>query len=382
MSCARQQTRLSAMDTARVALTFLLLCPFSLLAEPLAITHVQPSTTRPDPAKGETVQLRFELSAPAEVTLELYDGRDLLVRQISGKGTLPRGEHSLAWDLRDQAGHPVPPEAYTYVLEAHSQDGNTVRYDLADQTGGETITARDVKWDAQSGHFSYVLDRPSRVNLRVGLENGGPLLHTLIDWVVRPAGLQQESWNGKDASSVLDLTKHPKLAISVQAFALPENSILVGPRQTQVRLIDPLPSGSKHREKSSAQPRRMYSHAQQPLEARGDFKVQLTLPKTLGRSSSGLPIISAVTPVRLEVDPKDRERALTRRFEPVFFIDGQFAFENEVGFVPMTWNFDPAALNDGEHFLTVNLRGYEGNFGMATVKILIHRQVAASSGRK
>jgi hypothetical protein len=39
----------------------------------------------------------------------------------------------------------------------------------------------------------------------------------------------------------------------------------------------------------------------------------------------------------------------------------------------MTWNFDPAALNEGEHFLTVNLRGYEGNFGMATVKVWISR---------
>jgi len=372
----------SAIALACLAAIIALAMPLSLFAQGLSITQVQPSTTQPDPAQHDVVTLRFELNMPADVTLELYDGRDLLVREIAGKGTLPKGEHSLAWDLRDQAGRVVPPEAYTYVLAARAQDGSTVRYDLADQTGGGTITARDVKWDAASGQLSYVLDRPSRVNVRVGLQNGGPLLHTLIDWVARPAGQQHEPWNGKDTSGVLDLTQHPQLALSVQAFALPESSILVGPPQMQVRLVDKLPATAKRRQQNAAQPKRMYSHAQQSLESRGDFKVQLTLPKTLERLATGLPVISKATPVRLEVAPADRERALTRRFEPVFSIDGQFVFENEVGFVPMTWSFDPAALNDGEHFLTVNLRGYEGNFGMATVKVLIHRQATASSGKQ
>jgi hypothetical protein len=205
------------------------------------------------------------------------------------------------------------------------------------------------------------------------LNNAGPLLRTVTDWVARPAGQQRDAWDGKDASGVLDLATHPRLHISVQAFALPENSILIGAPQRQVQLISGLPTPGKQRPKTGSQPKRMYAHAQQSLESRGDFKVHLTLPKELPRSPSGLPIITATTPVRLNVDAADRERALARRFEPVFFIDGQFAFENEVGFVPMTWNFDPAALNDGEHFLTVNLRGYEGNFGMATLKVLVQR---------
>jgi hypothetical protein len=45
----------------------------------------------------------------------------------------------------------------------------------------------------------------------------------------------------------------------------------------------------------------------------------------------------------------------------------------------MTWNFDPAALNEGEHFLSVDLRGYEGNFGMATLKVFVQR--AATAGK-
>ncbi|MGH8238625.1 MAG: hypothetical protein ACREXP_16610 [Steroidobacteraceae bacterium] len=314
---------------------------------------------------------------PASVNLQLYDGRDLLIREIRSSGTLPQGEHSLSWDLRDSQRRLVPAEAYTYALEARDAQGRTVRHDVADATGGDDLAARDVKWDAANGRLSYVLDRPVRVSIRIGLSDGGPLLRTLRDWVVRPAGAQQESWDGKDASGVIAVGAHPKLNISVQAFALPENSILVGAPPASVNLVRDLPADTPARPKSASAPKRMYAHSQQSLESRGDFNVHLTLPKTLARSAD-VAIVSEPIAVRLDVAAADRERALSRRFEPVFFIDGQFAFENEVGFVPMTWNFDPATLNEGEHYLTVNLRGYEGNFGIATVKILVkHRQAAS-----
>jgi hypothetical protein len=370
---------LRPLATCTLALMALLLAGESSSAQELVISQVQPNSVKLDPARSETLQLHFQLSAPAHVTMRLYDGRELLIREIRAPALLPQGEHSLSWDLRDHAGKPVPPEAYTYVLEATSKDGQSVRYDLADMTGGETVAARDVKLDPQTGEISYVLDRPARVNIRVGLNEGGPLLRTLIDWVVRPAGIQREPWDGKDASGVLDLAAHPRLAVSVQAFSLPQNSVVVGPLQRQVLLIAHPPTPAQERPTAGAQPKRMYAHAQQPLQTRGDFKVRLTLPATLLRAANGLPIVTAAIPVRLEVEAADLERALARRFEPVFFIDGQFAFENEVGFVPMTWNFDPSTLHGGEHYLTVNLRGYEGNFGMATVKIVVRHEKSAAN---
>jgi hypothetical protein len=358
-------------------LALMSLGPQLACAQQLVISHVQPSTLRVDPAKGASVRVGFELSAPASVSLQLYDGRDLLIREIRSAGTLSSGPQSLSWDLRDSQRRSVPAEAYAYVLEARGADGATVRYDLADTTGGKDAAVRDVKWDANTDRLSYVLDRPARVSIRIGLNDGGPLLRTLLDWVVRPAGAQQEAWDGKDASGAIDLGAHPKLSISVQAFALPENSILVGPAQARVNLIRDLPADAQARAKSASASKRMYAHSQQSLESRGDFNIQLTLPNTLARSADAF-VVSEPIPVRLDVTAADRERALSRRFEPVFFIDGQFAFENEVGFVPMTWNFDPGTLNEGEHYLTVNLRGYEGNFGIATVKILVKRQQAAS----
>jgi hypothetical protein len=363
-----------------IALATLLVLPGTIHAQELAISNVRPNSIRLDPAKGETLRLSFQLSVPAQVTLQVYDGRELLVHEIKESELASADDRTMTWDLRDHAGKVVPPEAYTYALEAQTKDGKAVRYDLADATGGQTVATRDVRVDKTSGTISYVIDRPARVNVRMGLDNAGPLLRTLIDWVVRPAGQQVERWNGKDASEVLDLAAHPRLFVSVQAFSLPDNSILVGESQQQVQLISGLPAQAQ-RQKNGTQAKRMYSHAQQPLESRGDFKVLWTLPK-LPRSATGVPIVTSVTPVRLDVQQADRERALSRRFEPVFFIDGQFAFENEVGFVPMTWNFDPAALNEGEHFLTVNLRGYEGNFGMATLKVFVQRPAAPGKAKQ
>lgn len=364
-------------------------CPLLLLvvlltspridAQELTISRVQPGANRVEVGARPGVQVRFTLSTAAKVSLQIFDGRDLLIHEIDSAQLLSAGEHTMRWDLRDQSGKSVPAEAYTYVLEATAANGQTSRYDLADATGGTAVTARDVKWNPEDKQLSYVLDRPARVNIRIGLQDGGPLLRTLVDWVVRPAGLNVERWDGKDISGVLDLTRHPKLAISVEGFALPENTIIVGSPQNKVLLISQDSLKKKEQRKAVSAPKHMYAHAQQPLESRGDFSISLQLPGSLGKSAAGVPIVSTPIPVRLDVNAIDRERALARRFEPVFFVDGQFAFENEVGFIPMTWNFDPSALNEGEHFLTVNLRGYEGNFGMTTVKILIQRPTAGVS---
>ncbi len=353
----------------RLLLLALCCLPPSVLGQTLTITNVQAEPRQIDAAAGGQVAIRFTLSAAADVTVRIYDGRDLLIRELSRPG-LAAGGHTVTWDGRDQEGRSVPPEAYIYTLTADRR-GERVVFDLSDATGGRDVVPRAVKWDAASGTLSYVLDAPARVNVRIGLQNNGPLLRTLINWVVRPGGLQQERWDGRDASGVLDLARHPSLDVFVQAFALPDNAILVGDPQQAVELIEPLQWKRDARPRSAAPPKRMYAHAQQPLEARGDVTVKLVLPSGLATTPEGLPIVSGgPVPVRLEIDERDRERTLATRFEPVFFVDGQFMFENEVGFAPMTWTWDATNVNDGEHVLTVNVRGYEGNFGIASVKVV------------
>jgi hypothetical protein len=39
------------------------------------------------------------------------------------------------------------------------------------------------------------------------------------------------------------------------------------------------------------------------------------------------------------------------------------------GVLPATWNVDSVKLSPGEHYLTVNLRGYDGAFGYGSLKV-------------
>jgi len=338
------------------------------------ISDVRPDRIQIDPLRQERVTLSFHLSDPAAVVLHIYDGRGIEIRHVDSAGDLAPGTQQLSWDGKDWQGNPVPEEAYAYTLSAATRDGASVVFDLTDLTGGESLTPHDMKYSATTRTVDYVLEKPARVNIRLGLQNDGPLLRTLIDWVPRKAGQQSEPWDGMDNSAAISLAAHPSLAIGVSAFSLPDNTIFVGSPASVVRLIDQLPEPVVRRE-TAVQPKHMYDHAQQPLESRGDYTIQLKLPDGLSKRD-GAPVIEGPVPLTIESEDHDRARVISRRFEPVYYVDGQFLFENEVGFLPMTWVWDPATTSEGIHYLTVNLRGYEGNFGMATRRVYVRHSAS------
>ncbi|MFA0809724.1 FlgD immunoglobulin-like domain containing protein [Microbulbifer epialgicus] len=344
----------------------------SVATQALEITQVSVENQIFDPLRGEQASVRFNLDERARVALKLYDGRDHLVRVVDA-GKVEAGQQQLSWDGLDLHGRPVPAEAYSYTLSA-STDVRSVTHDLTDLSGGEIVEVRDVRWDKDTGQIRYHLSQPARVSIRVGLKEGGPLLRTLLDWAPRPAGAQAESWDGWDESQVLKIDEHPQLNLAITAYGLAENTLFAGSKPQQVTFAD-LPADNQ-REKAKQRPRskRMYHHADQPLESRGDLETSLTLGVEAERDSEGRWLVSSKVPLRLDVAQKDRERLLAQRFEPVFYVDGIFAFENEVGFLPMTWQWDSRHVSEGEHFITVNVRGYEGNFGTATLKVWVQQK--------
>jgi len=334
----------------------------------LAITQVRADRIRFDPAKDESVTISFVINRPADTELLIYDGRNRLVRRIAD-GDLQPGEHHLVWDGKDEQSQPVPPEAYVYAVTATDAGGRVV-HDVTDLTGGEALQAQDVRWDAAAGKVHYRLDRPARVNIRFGLPDGGPFLRTLIDWVPRPVGAHTEAWDGWDQSQVLKLAAHPKLVTSVNAYSVSDNTLLVGVPPQRVTFAQL--QGKVVREPQVVErPKRMYFHPDQPLETRGDIGTSLKIEGDLKQDQEGRWIVTGKVPIRLDVAAQDRARVIERRFEPVFYVDGIFAFENEGGFLPMTWLWDTSTVNEGEHYVTTNVRGYEGNFGTATLKVWV-----------
>lgn len=321
--------------------------------------------------KNSEVEIRFNLSETADTQIKFYDDRDYLIRKIV-KGKMDKGDHSVVWNLKDDNELRVPPEAYKYTIVATGVDGKEVIHDLSDITGNESITVNDAQLNKATGEVDFILKKPSRVHIRAGLSGGGPLLVTLLNWVSRDTGLNKVKWNGLDASGVINIQNHEKLYLSVQAYSLSDNTIIVGKDNSKVNFIDTSAWVIQKRKNIVLQKKKMIAAYQQPPETRGDFSVSLDITQKY-KKEGNVPVVNGTVSVRLNVDKDSMATIINQRAEPVFYIDGIFSYENEVGFYPMVWQLDTSNLNDGEHFLTVNLRGYEGNFGIASKKIIVRQ---------
>lgn len=322
-----------------------------------------------DPASGERAEVRFELTEPASVTLAIYDGRDLRVREIAPGAELDSGEHVLRWDGRDARGRVVPPEAYRFTLSARAASGAEARWDLTDVTGGDPVTVQELRWEPEHQEIRFLLPHSARVRIRAGLGGGGPLLRTVIDWVPRASGVHRQAWDGRDQSDVLDLGSHPDLHLAAEAFRLSRNTLMVGPPPDRVTWLDGLADAPRRARAASRRPR-MFDYAEQALERRRDFPVRMEV-RDGAAGSDGIVQTAGGVRIRIDVDPADRPRVLEERFEAVYFIDGQRWLEHEIGFLPSTWSIEPGVLPPGVHYLTTNLRGYNGHFGLATIQVRI-----------
>ncbi|MCP4304225.1 MAG: hypothetical protein GY788_04940 [bacterium] len=341
------------------------------------MSPVVPDRRAFDPSDGESVRVRFRIDEAARVALRIWDGREFEVRTIGSDGDLPAGEHALAWHGKDSEDRLVPDGAYHYTLEATGAGGTTVLHDLTDSTGGEVVSIQSLRWDPETGRVHYVAPADCRVSIRAGLAEGGPFLRTILDWPARPGGRHEEHWDGQDASSVFDLTHHPKLEISAHAISLPTNTLFAGAIEDSTA-----PSWIVFKEPPPKRPSKVVrgprGFADQPAGSRHDVPIVLTVKGQDGKRGEGRQAASGFTHIQLDVpDPAERARLLAERFEVVFFVDGIFRFENEVGFLPTSWRWKTESVSPGVHYVTGNLLGYSGNFGTATLAVEVEAKTEA-----
>lgn len=331
---------------------------------------------------NSAVRIEFQLSDAAYVDINIYDGRNLLVRRIHSTGKLTAGKHQLYWDAKDSYGIVVPAEAYHYTLLATSDAGESVLHDLSELTGGDTIVSQSAQWNATDGRVDYVLQKASRVRIRIGLKNHGPLLRTLLDWVARPAGPNSESWDGWDASQVIDLRAHPQLEFDLVSFPLSANTIIIGPSVNYVPLIAHLNPNSKRTIIHTQRKKKMFDYAGKSILQRKELPLMLAVEAQDNKadeqqSDAGEGAAQEPLSVRLDLPDTDLLRAWGDRFEVVFFVDGLFVYETETGYLPFTWQWDVSTLSPGDHYITANLRGYDGQFGIVSQKYTVAAPVSA-----
>lgn len=340
----------------------------------LKISNVATDRLAFRPAKGETVAVTYHLSLPADVDVTVYDSRDFMVRRLVTAGKRGAGDNRETWDGKDEAGKLVPPEAYVYTIRARSGQAKPVLYDVTDKTGGDQQWALDLKYDVRDGAISYVLPKPGRVNIRLGLKQG-PLLRTLVNWVVRDAGLHREPWDGFDNSGVLKFNKHADLDISFWGFVLNQNSIIVvgaDPGANRPEFVKEATWGTHYRESSRPETPRLFDFWNYPRESCRDPKIYLK-PLAVKELKDDLPVITGETYFQMSVDPHDQELITDQKFEVVFYVDGVFIYEEEIGYAPFAWRWRPVGVNSGVHYITAMLRGYKGHFGSATTKVWVGR---------
>ncbi|WP_461393530.1 FlgD immunoglobulin-like domain containing protein [Deferrisoma sp.] len=324
-----------------------------------------------NPARGETMEVGYRLGFPADVTLNVYDPDWHRVRTMTRPGQQP-GPGSFSWDGKDDAGRILPDEAYFFTLLARGRDGETAVYDPTSFSGGNERDITSATVDSVKRTISYRLPFPARVLIRLGLE-GGPLLRTLVDWQPRPAGMVTEYWDGKDEDGLISLWDEKKFKMIITCYQLPENSVILYGNKNMgyveyVRMAGDLPKKPDRGSLEEVSP-----HYRMSRITDRSPRVKLSFSPMEGRVDDGAIVLRDRTIVNVDLDEESRKLFRDQQFEIVFFLDGRFYAEDEVGYTPFNWVWDLYDVPEGEHVLTVNLSSFSDQIGVKSHRIVVRK---------
>jgi len=348
------------------SLIFLLLLLSHSVVWALSIQHVS-HTPKNIIESSNGVSVRFYLDAPASVALKIYDDREYLIRLIESSGVLKQGDNKLHWDGKDAFGKNVPAEAYHYTIEA-SAANETVIYDVTDLLSTNKNMIRNLQWDREKGTISYLLVDDSRINIRAGIAGGGPLLTTVLNWLPRERGKHVEKWDGYDKNNKFNISKIPRADIFTDAYTFSANTIIVGKNISRSQYVEK-PASSEAR-KAKTNSKVILDQARKKADDRADYQLLIQLPETKNFKNDA-PVYKGKIPVKLNISKDDLQRMSRDRFEPILFVDGEYVSEIESGFFPVTWHLDTTQFESGEHYITINVRGYDGQYGTVSQNIYI-----------
>lgn len=191
------------------------------------------------PSLDQNVTLAIALSKPGKLHVLVLDRDGIPVRNLAKK-TVRRGTVKLQWDGRDDAGVPVPDEAWSFKIDLASAKG-TDTYFPAAAAPVEMISIRPESYARAGGILRYTLPGPSRVHMQAGNavvdeKRGtieGPVLKTIVNREPRTGGAVIEQWNGRDESGTIYVPDLPHFVIGIATTPLPENSVITtGNRKT------------------------------------------------------------------------------------------------------------------------------------------------------
>jgi len=322
----------------------------------------------------EQGRITYRLSENARVRVCLYDRDDFLVRIVTSDEQASRGYNTVTIDGKDNQDRWLPPGAYTYVIEAESLDSTQrISYDIKDESYGKMLTLRSLTYDDKTGKVEYVLPKAAMLRVRVGMKDGGPLLATPIDWQAQSAGRNQYIWDGNIGLSDVDFRTNQMIQLNLAAYSLPDNCIIIryDKQPSKMASISELQQSEKRPNKVVSHT--MYLHAVHPMIKCREPQFSMEFPNVTEYTDDKIPIVRGNVPVRMTVHDQDKKFLQDERFEAVIFVDFVFLYEEEEGISPATYFLNTVGMNEGKHFLTVNLYGFKDHIGTQTKAIYVKR---------
>ena len=278
----------------------------------------------------------------------ICDTRGSIVKTFVSREDLPAGEHNFSWDGRDDAGDLCRTGLYFPVIRVKSTGRGVETYNPTGSPWGEELVPGDVAFDGSVIH--YTLPKRALVRIRVGEQDGGPMYKTVSDWKLLPPGSYEVPWDGRDVTGFVDVASSSKLLIAVDAFSVPENSIL---------LVTPAGSGKdKHYKKFPISPphgKRLSYIALLPHGLLPDPGITGRFGKGR-RTRKGVYLLHGKVPVfldlvrgRLGTDPPET-------IERYLFVDGKMIEEGPADGLPAKILLDTGRFSNGKHIVTLGLR--------------------------
>lgn len=334
-----------------------------------AIKPLPNGTEAFNPSNGDSMTIPFSMDVAGSVRITLYTGDGDAIRTLETE-TDSAGSYEVVWDGKDASGAIVPNEAYIPVFQCVC-DGGLVTVDPRTTSGGYPVEIGNVQL-APDGSISYQVPEAARVLVRVGIK-GGALLRSLANWEPRTTGRHRQNWDGVDGAEQ-SLLNHPKLALMVRAFALPDHAIQTyGNHHTSYRAYREqqdwaLPTADFSDVRLERDGVRIARESQLPISL-------LRNPQTLFKfdteeMENGVPVVRGPITFRVDMAQGDKWVMQQSLYEVAFFLDYQFVSEEETGYTPLSWRWAGNA-EPGLHTMTVNISGLWGQVGVGTVKFLV-----------
>ena len=336
------------------------------------------------PSRGETVTIPVRLPSSCRLRVDIFTGDGDLVRSLADRQPRKPGRHGVVWDGRDSAGELVPDEAYHPVLSCRTAAGETVRADPRRNTGGWPLGSLKPVLSSD-GTISVDLESPSRLLVRLGMK-GGAMMRAVEAWTPRAAGRTRIKWDGYDASGVDRILGKEGLTVLVTGFSLPDGTIITSGNEKasypayRLRRGWGTPAVKPEEVKTERAGRRLSRQSQLPVSLLREPRVSITIAENASARSDGAFLAKGPITFRVNVPPEDRWLLQQSLYEVSFFLDQQFVSEEETGYTPLSWRWDPVGVSPGRHVMTVNLSGFWGQVGVASIPIWVDGKPTTGRG--